>query len=531
MKRILTWAAVGVLLFGVSARADEALLPPPAAALRLSSFHDFLEDVKFVVAANQGEAAAQQLDNLITGSLGEKYGGIDTKRPLGAYAWFGANPMDVRLLLLIPIADEPAFKGLLERFLGKAQPAPKGGQKLGDFYLNFVERYAYVSHHETAASRFPEPAKLLAPRPQGSLSLTFDLPRIPANVQAGLLPRPAPADPAETNLQRRLGQQVSRSMETWLAQIAKEGNEAVLQFGVERKTDEIFGKLNLSAKPDTGLAKQVTEFGQARSRFARFTSLSGAAAHLVLHWQLPNDLSDALRPAIDESLRRAMQNAGSETVRKHSVSVVEALQPTLRGGELDAASSLRGPTKDGLYSVVLGIKLKDGNKLDAALRDLIRALPARDRDKFKLDTARVQQAPIHRAEVQQDLPAQMQTVFGTQPLYFSLTNDATWVAVGPEALETLKLAVAMPVEPGPQVSLELSFARLPILLAKDKTDVPVFVKASEEVFGKAPAKDKLRVLITGGEAFTARVTVDASVHKFLHRIGDRLRGHWLFNWY
>src|SRR5262249_6462058 len=106
MSRIGSLALVAALLIGAPTRADEPLLPPPGAAIRLSSFHDFLEDVKYVVSLSQGVDAAKRIEGLITSVLGENLGGLDTKRPLAGFVWFGANPNDIRPLLLAPVADQ-----------------------------------------------------------------------------------------------------------------------------------------------------------------------------------------------------------------------------------------------------------------------------------------------------------------------------------------------------------------------------------------------------------------------------------------
>src|SRR5207249_12233033 len=100
----------------------------------------------------------------------------------------------------------------------------------------------------------------------------------------------------EAKLQAKLRAQVVDSLLAKLTAAVKESRELALQFGIDLKTDELFGEVNLTPKPETQLARDVAELGQLRSRFAAVPSGEPAALRLLLHWSLPEALTDAVRP-------------------------------------------------------------------------------------------------------------------------------------------------------------------------------------------------------------------------------------------
>jgi hypothetical protein len=521
---IALWAAAPALA------ADPPKDDAPAIVVRLSSFADIVADIKYVTALEQRKEGFD-LEAELRKFTGKDHGGIDIKRPAGLLAIPARNGADLHPLLFIPVADEPLFLAFVERLLGKPQKDKNGVYSTGLSWINFRfdRRYAHVSMGADllAKERLRDPAKVLATDRRGTLVAVFHLERLPEKFWADV--RGAfqfwSHEPTGTpDLQTKLLQQVIRSLDRKLAVMMKQSRELAVQFGIDRKAGELFAEMNLTPKPETQLAKDLAELGQAKSRFAAGRSNMTSALRLLLHWRLPEDLKEAVRPTVDDAIRRVMANAAAETVRNRSVQLIDAIDPTLRAGDLDAGFHLYGPGKDNRYTLVAGLGVKQGAKIEQAIRSLIKALPERDRDKFKFNAARIGRVPVHRADVQHDFGEMLLTTFGSNPVYYVIREDAVWLALGPEAINAFKEVVEAKPRAAPPLDYALAFARLAPL-------VPGGRDVAEKVF-KAGGNDQARFIIEGGKTLRARIDVKAGVITFLAKAQENKgRPFWLYWWW
>ena len=95
---------------------------PPTISLQIRSFDAVLENVKLLVSLSGREEIAKQVEGLIKTKIGPKgLEGIDPDRPFGVYAQFGKELNDVSGVIMVPIADQNAFLGLLENLGVKAK--------------------------------------------------------------------------------------------------------------------------------------------------------------------------------------------------------------------------------------------------------------------------------------------------------------------------------------------------------------------------------------------------------------------------
>ncbi len=76
---------------------------------------------------------------------------------------------------------------------------------------------------------------------------------------------------------------------------------------------------------------------------------------------------------------------------------LKAVLPTLKAGELDAGFSLHGPGANGLYAVVIGLKVRQGADLEKAVKDALQKIPEKDREKVKFDVDKAGGVNIHSA--------------------------------------------------------------------------------------------------------------------------------------
>jgi hypothetical protein len=513
--------------------ADPAKEDAPAALFRITSFSDLIADIKYAQSLEQRKQEGLDWEEELHKFTGKNHGGIHINRPAGLLAL--PKNGDLQPLLLIPIADQQLFLAFVERHLGKPQKDDNGVYSVPFFrplLFRFAHDYVHVSTEPelVAQKNIRDPAKALASERAGTFIAVFNFERLPKQYKEmpsrllGINAARLAAANAEPDAQTKLRQQIAASVSRKLNEITNGGREVVLQFGIDRKAGELFAEMNLTPKPDTQLAKDLAALGQGKSRFAAGRGDVPSALRLLLHWGLPEDLTEAVRPTVDEAIRRVMANAAAETEREQAVGLVRAIDPTLRAGEIDAGFHLYGPGKDNRYTLLAGLGVKQGGKIEQAVRSLIKSLPERDRDKFKFNAARAGSVPVHRADVQYDFGESLSKMFGNSPVYFTIHDDAVWLALGPEALGALKEALAAKPQAVVPLDYELTFARLAAL-------VPGGPAAAKQLFKKG-GDDRARFAIEGGKTLRVRLNLQAPVVTFLTKTRDQPgRPLWLYWWW
>lgn len=536
LRRIFPILIAGTLA-AAQAKADKPA--EPCVLVRFSSLHDIVSDVKFIARLEQGGDVETQIDAGIESLFGTDYAGIDTKRPAGIICMGDANK-DPQPMALIPVVNEKRFFEVLQRFFGAAEKDKDGIYRFANWNmvrLVIEKGYVIVGENVDALKSRPDPAKALAYEHKGSVVVRVRLDQLNRTARESALMFPkqfwgAPIEnSAEPELMRKLRKEIASSANRLIESVLKDGNEIVAQFGIDRKSEEISIDWKMTAKPDTSLAKTIEQLGNTQSRFAGLPA-TGSAIGLQLHWTLPADLTEAVRPTIDEAIRRIMLNAPADTVRRNAAQVADAIDPTLRSGELDAGIRLLGPSKDSTYTLVLGMRLKEGLKIDGAVRSLIKSLPESDQEKFKFDAARIGGTPIHRADVHHDFNELFIAIFGGNPIYYSIRGDAFWLALGPDAMNALKQSIAAGPQKASPFDYELSFARLGGLMSTDKEMRAVLARAADEAFGREKTKDTAQIRVEGGQTLRVRFAMKAPIVRYLKEAGDRkVRPYWLFWWW
>src|SRR5205807_9223859 len=166
-------------------------------------------------------------------------------------------------------------------------------------------------------------------------------------------------------------------------------------------------------------------------------------------------------------------------------------------GELDAAVSLRGPSANKHYTLVAGLKVKEGSDVDSVLREMLKDMPDEVKNAVSLDAESAGDVKIHRLNVQQAYDEDARKAFGDNPLYIALRSDALFVAGGEGGLSALKEAIT--ARPGvvPPLELNISMARLVPLMGKKHKGDPA--AAARKAFADAKDKDKLHITVEGGK--------------------------------
>jgi hypothetical protein len=259
------------------------------------------------------------------------------------------------------------------------------------------------------------------------------------------------------------------------------------------------------------LAASIKKLGDAKSLFGGLVGKNSAANGLI-HVVLPEAIRKATEPVLEEAIKKEIEKETDKTKREHAEKAAAALLPSLKSGELDAAFDLRGPSADKTFTVVAGVKAKDGAELDKVFRQLVAGLPDADKKKVTLDAEKVGNVAIHLLNVGGDLDAEAKAIFGENPkAYVAIRPDAALVTIGADSLSAMKEALALAPKAGKTLSFEMSMARVAPFLEKEN---PGATKIAEDAFGKNKDGDKIRITVEGGDKVKLRASMKAQIVKF-----------------
>ena len=296
-----------------------------------------------------------------------------------------------------------------------------------------------------------------------------------------------------------------------------EGTELSLRLDINRNAKQMVLEFSAAGKPGSTVAAHIKDMAKSQSLFAGLAS-TDAALNVILHAAFPEPVRQLLGKVLDD----AMHNVAKEkdaTKRAHGEKIFKALAPTLKSGELDAAISLRGPDEHKLYTLVAGLKVKEGTTLDSVIRELSKDIPAEAQNVVKLDAEAEGDVKIHRFDIQHFFDADARKAFGDNPVYLALRADALFLSAGEGGLKAIKTAIAAGPASAPPLTIDVALARfVPLMGAHGKADPAA---AARKAFGDSRGNGKLHFTVEGGNAFKVRLDLDAAAFQFLSLVGPK----------
>ena len=224
----------------------------------------------------------------------------------------------------------------------------------------------------------------------------------------------------------------------------------------------------------------------------------------LVHFTLPEKLGGKLTEIVKEGFKKAIEEDKEKDKKFQMTKLFDALLPSVEAGELDGAFSLRGPTRGG-YTLVGGVKVKRADQLMKTIFQILKELPAEDKNQLKLNADKSGDVAIHRLDLKTQFDAKTKEIFGDHPIYFAFRKDAVYLALGEGGLKAIKQAVVAPTVTGPPVMMDMSLARLVQLMAKTDEKFKGMEKLLE---GK---NDRLRMTMDGGELLRVRLEMNLAV--------------------
>jgi hypothetical protein len=534
---MVQFLALACLVCVPAVRADDAKATKkaaPALVVRIRSLDSIIDDIRYLAPlVGQEEQAKQGIDLLKEQNTHKGQDGIDTKKPMGGYVFAGENGTDSYGAFMLPVKDENTVLGILESKGFKVEKGKDGLYSIKDsrikvpIFFRFADGYAYISPLSElgiAKNKLLKPADVLPESETALATAVIRLDQIPDGIkevglgQLGLRLADIREQHAEkaTPAQRDLIDKTSKEANAQLKSIVNEGRELTIRIDVDQKKNDVGLSISFDAKPDTKLASDIADLAKRSSLFAGLAGKDSALSFLI-SYALPERLQKALGPAVDEGIKTVLEHAQDDTHKQLAEKLLKVLAPSVKAGEIDAAVELRGPSPKKHYTLVGGIKLKNGEEVEKTLKEIITGLPEQVRDMVKFDADKAGGTPIHKVDFEHFMDDNARTIFGNGALYVALRSNALYWSGGEDGLEAMKSALS--AQPGATgaLKLNLSLANLAPLMVKDQ---PGAVKAAADAFGKNPGQDKIQFTVTGGNALKAEIHVKAAVLKFFASIAE-----------
>ncbi len=528
-------ALAGLVLLAAApalTRAADAKSDKPALVVAVKSVDGLIADAKYIatLAGKEEEAnqAEKTLQNLVGGPKGLE--GLDAKKPMGLYARINEDdPQKSEVVLLLPIADEEAFVKLLKRQdkIQVEKKAEDGSYQVNvesipfPLYLRFANHYAYVTGPTKAGvdkDRLLAPDEVLPEKTTSLASVVLHVDQIPEKYKDAAVSYVAEEAAKErkkehgeeTDAQKAFRVAASEQAEKLVKSIIEDGGDLTAAIDVDREAGEFSMSASFAGKPGSKLAEGIEELGNKKSVGAGLVG-ADSALYGSVNIALPESLRKPLSDVIDELVEKGLAEAKKKGAGEVAEGVVKAVLPTLKAGELDAGFTLNGPGPKGFYAVVIGLKVRKGDDIEAAFKDALKKLPEKDREKFKIDVEKAGDVNIHSVTPDEKEDENARKTLGKDPtVYFAFRDDAVLLARGEGALDALKEALTTKPKAGPTVQLEASMSRLS---TGANNQFPGADAAAKKAF-KDGKKDKVRFIVAGGKALTVKLSMDAPVVTF-----------------
>jgi hypothetical protein len=514
-------------------RAVETTTKQPALVLRIASVDTLVQDARYLAEVVGKGEEAKQAEQFLKSFTGEKgLGGLDTSKPFGLYGHLEGQVRTSRVALLLPVSDETAFLDLLNGLNIKGEKDGDGVYKVElpggqlPVYYRFANKYVYSTIAEKSnldKEKLLPPERIFQANETGTLSLKINIDEVPDSVRTLVLGEAERRSAVfkdekkkgETKAQKAFHGQLIDEMVAQTKVFLKEGKSLRLGLDIDRRSGDLSASVIVTAKPGSSMAESIANVGKTKSISASLLSPESALS-MVVHVALPENLRKGLEPVIDEGLSKAHKELRDKDHKAFFGTLVKALVPTIKMGELDAGMSVRGPTAKGLYTIVLGMKVKDGAKIDEAAREMLKKAPMQLQEQVTLDADKSGNTSIHKIK-----PIMVDTntkeLLGDNPVYIAIRADAVLLAAGDEGLQTLKdVLMAAPVN-SKVVRFEAAMARLAPFLAREHKNAPA---AAKEAFAKDKDSDKVLIVLEGGNALRLRASAKAQILRFFALIEE-----------
>lgn len=508
----------------------------PPITFQTQPINRVLDDLRAAADLIGGEKAVKAFNAGIKDKFGDKgFDGLDLNRPIVGYVVLAPKAADMVAVVAFPVTNEKDFVGLCDRVLefppkdlGKGLYALSALTPEHKTRMKFSDGYAYIAYGvnpEPAldAKALVSPLKIVDPADQAIFASKFHFDRLTPEVKKAI-----PALFAEFRKQVGLdggengpfGQPEGAVFKPVVEQFEKMlvryalllggGDAATLRVVLDVPAGEFAVEAGLKAKPDTALATAIAAQKPTTNKFA---SLLTPDSVMGFKTRLPF-FNDELRTAGAKALEEGQKQLGALPFGKDLADeVFKGLIRTVKTGEMDVVGAVRGPDKNGDYSMVVAVAFDDPSAVEKEFKKLIEsgALPIAG-DQFKWDADKLGKVNIHTYKLGADAADALGKPFGGDKavVAFAFAPHGVFVVIGPDPVPALKAALALKPTEAPVLDVVINPAKMRKFA--EKVDGPGAAGNVERALGK---EDKLlsatSLNITGGKELKVRYALNLRV--------------------
>jgi hypothetical protein len=543
--RIFT--AFAVLLFA----AAPLLAEPPKPTITLQAkpvsrlMGDAREIIRQVAGPDFADKVLKEFDNGLKEVLGEQgFEGLDVNRPLGGYVVLRDEIQDTSAVFVIPITGEKEFIGLLGRMKLQTEAVK---DKPGVYTLQFPEAifpkasvvhvagaWAHVSLNvgDAVDAKDLIPAETLIDNTDQALFTARLYPdRIPEKLAKTALDQMdqlagmvkgfvggAGAPPNWARLATTFFEDGPKLVRRYVETGRKEAAELALRFTWDPAAADTVTEFALTPKAGTQLAKDIAAT-TVENRFAGVIpkdAVVGAVFKAPLFAEEIRNIVAALLEAGQAELKNE-EHKIPQNYHPIIDEVAKSLIGSVKKGQLDGAVAVAGPTKDGKFTIIGGFSLDNAPAVEKAARELVKG---RDFAKVvQLDVEKAGTVSIHKVDLMTLFPEGDRRQFAklvgeNAPGYAAFASDAVFAAVGPDALNRIKAALAAKPGPGPYLDVLGNMKRLHAMIVaiEGERDADMFAKM-------VGTDDKLasmvRISAEGGQKLSVKLVISRYLPKMM----------------
>jgi hypothetical protein len=524
MRYALVLAAAALLASSHVRAAD------PPITFQAHSVDRVLGDVRAAADLVGGQKAVMAFNKELKKSFGEKgFEGLDLNKPIVGYVVLAPKPLDIVAVVALPVTGEKEFLALCDRANAQKHKPLKGGlyelpppDPLYKARMRFKDGYAYIAYGAN-----PEPAleakalvpagKLYDPAEKAVISAKFHFDRLTPEVKKAMpvlideVKKTLFAGPGIGKQEGALLKPVTDELEKMAARymlLLGGADSATLRVGVDVPTSDLVIEATLTPKPDTPLAKEIAAWKPTGNKFgALLTPDTVAGVKLRLPF-----FNDELKAAATKGLELAqkeMLKTAPPTAKPLIEEGIKGLIRTVKTGEFDIVGGVRGPDKDGWFTVAAAVAFEDSAALGKAFREFVeKEAPPDEQTNIKWDADKAGNVGIHTYKFPGGAPFLDPTkVFGGDKctLAFAFAPKGIFLVLGPDAVAVMKDALAIKQSDAAGFDFVMNPHRMGKLFEKFGSN-PLEV---EKALGK---EDKLlsatSFKVTGGKELTARLAIN-----------------------
>jgi hypothetical protein len=500
----------------------------PTVILRFASLDALIADARYLVDLVGEAEKAKQIEGVLKALTSEKgLEGVDTTKPFGLYAQLTADVPSSPYAFVLPVSDEKALLKLLDQ-------RNVGGEKDKDgiytvnlpgspvpAHYRFANKHVYVvvgPKTALAKEKLLLPEKIFAGNDSSTVSLTINIDEIPESVRDLVLGQVSlQAAAAKAEKKKDESPVLKKFRGALLDEIAdlakgflKEGKSVRFSLDIDRQGGDLSTSVVLTARPGSGLADTISNLGKSKSVSASLIDPQSALSYAV-HASLPEALRKALDPVIEEGVNAARKQKMPEDQKELVEALLKAVLPTIKMAEIDSGVSVRGPNAKGLYTLVMGLKVKEGTEIESAVKDLVKKAPKDKQGQVTFDVAKVGNTNIHKL-TQDKEDEKAKKLLGDNPVYVAAREDALFLAAGADGLAALKEVLATAPKNGNVVQFEAALGRLAPFMANENKNAAA---AAAKAFAKDKNSDRVSLLIEGGNVLRFRASAKAQILRFV----------------